>query len=365
MNKDDKIVNKNKNSWGFFPQADLEFCESEGLFFGRIIRENRGQYLIASGDSIYDGEVSGAFRYKAICPADYPGVGDWVAFREITNPIIIEKVLTRKSSFSRKTAGIKTEEQIIAANVDYIFLVFAINGGRNFTASGLERYLIMAWDSGALPVVVLNKSDLCNEEERESALLTAEASTPGVDIKLVSAETGEGLDDLLVNIPPESTLALVGPSGVGKSSLINALSGKTLQKTHAQRETDLRGRHTTTHRELFRLETGHLLIDTPGMRELQLWGDSDSANNTFSDIAEIANNCKFSDCRHEGEPGCAVQKALAEGFLEYRRFENYLDLRRELDYLQRKKDEKSTGKDQKKWKDISKEIRRYYKEKNQ
>lgn len=350
--------------WGNLPpEIELIRCEAEELSFGRIIRENRGRYLIASGQDLYDAEVSGAFRYKAFERSDYPAVGDWVSFRVSDDKNgVIEWIFARKSCFSRKSAGIKTEEQIIAANIDVIFLVFAINGGRNFTASALERYLTVAWGSGAAPVVVLNKADLCTEEVRDSALRTAEASAPGAAVHLVSAATGEGLDVLIEGLQPGTTIAMVGPSGVGKSTLINTLSGSAVQQTGAQREADLRGRHTTTHRELFRLDSGVLMIDSPGMRELQLWGDAESADESFSDIAEIAALCRFNDCSHQGEPGCAVQEALTSGELEYRRYDSYLELKRELDYLKRKQDEQATGKDQKKWKDISKQIRKYYKE---
>lgn len=377
---DNNNMKNTYNGWGALPAADeLQRCDAEGLQFGRIIRENRGQYQLAapsagfsSREQIMPAEVSGAFRYKAVVPADYPAVGDWVALRG--NPAVIEWVFSRRSSFSRNAAGVKTEEQVIAANVDVVFLVFAINGGRNFTAAGLERYLTVAWNSGARPVVVLNKSDLCSEAEREASLLTAESAAPGVDIILVSAATGEGLEAFWVTaagpgtplglgLKPGETIALAGPSGVGKSTLINALAGSGLQKTGAQREADLRGRHTTTHRELFRLPSGLLMIDSPGMREMQLWADSESADEAFSDIAEIAFGCRFVDCSHTGEPGCSVLKALEEGELGQRRYESYLELRSELEYLQRKKDESDGNNSKKRWKGISKEIKRYYKQK--
>ncbi|HAK45289.1 MAG TPA: ribosome small subunit-dependent GTPase A [Spirochaeta sp.] len=362
-----------ENGWGILPAEDeIDRCNAEELGFARVVRENRGRYQLVvanqSGDSFIDAEVSGSFRYCVGVAADYPAVGDWVAVRtEDGSFAVIEWIARRSSCFSRKAAGVTTEEQVIAANIDVIFLVFAINGGRNFMASGLERYLTVAWDSGAQPVVVLNKADLCSDEEREAAVLTAESSAPGVDIRLVSAVSGEGLDELSVGaqsgLEAGMTIALAGPSGVGKSTLINALAGNDVQKTGAQRDADLRGRHTTTHRELFRLESGLLMIDSPGMRELQLWADSGSADDAFSEIAELAENCRFSDCSHQGEPGCAVQAALASGELEHRRYENYLELKRELEYLERKQSEKAVGKGEQRWKDVSKLIRNMHKEK--
>ena len=360
--------NISRISWGIEPSFNqVESFTDEKMQLGRIIRVSRGQYLVAKDDKIINAKISGAFRYKTVLNSEYPAIGDWVLFKQSEeddeNFALIEWVFPRKSCVSRKSAGIKTDEQVIAANIDVIFLVFAINGGRNFVQAGLERYLTLAWDSGALPVVILNKADLCTEEEKEVALLKAESSAPGVDVRLISAETGEGLDNLISNLSPKTTIALIGPSGVGKSTIVNTLRGTSTQKTAAQRSADLRGRHTTTHRELFRLPSGLLLIDNPGMRELQLWTNTDSTEEAFTDIAEFAKHCRFADCSHQGEPGCAVQEALSNGKLEYRRFENYIELKKELDYLQLRQSGAPTGKRQKKVKEISKQIKKYYKDK--
>ena len=361
-------------NWGRPPvPAELERCSAEGLIPCRVVRTGRGLYSVAaSGDIIMKAEVSGAFRYRAVFDSDYPAIGDWAACRtagtaDSGSTVLIEWIFSRSSTFSRKIPGERTEEQVMAANIDIVLLVFGLNGGRNFSPGAVERYLSAAWESGARPVIVLNKADLCTVEQRQAAVLTTEASAPGVEVITLSAQSGEGLDALAAACAAAGgdfspTVALAGPSGVGKSTIINALAGTDLQRTGAQRESDLRGRHTTTERGLFRLDSGLLLIDSPGLRELQLWSDGSGTEDAFTDISEIAAGCRYDDCRHTGEPGCAVQAAVASGELEQRRYENYLDLMKELDYLQRRKDEHASGKQQKRWKDISKDIKRYYKE---
>ncbi|MDC7231908.1 MAG: ribosome small subunit-dependent GTPase A [Spirochaetales bacterium] len=354
-----------KASWGWNSSLEKEYesRRTEGLEAGRITREVRHLYTVAAEDSsgseeTLRGEVSGAFQYKAAGPADYPAIGDWVLFRRASEDrIVIEGLLPRWSSFSRKAAGDRTDEQILAANIDIIYLVFGINGGRNFTSGGLERYMTLAWESGATPVVVLNKADLCSVEEKESAVLKAENAAPGVEIHLVSAVSGEGLTELTDHLKPGMTIGLTGPSGVGKSTIINALAGEALQKTTSQREGDLRGRHTTTHKEMFRLESGVILIDTPGLKEVQLWADGDSLAETFQDITEIAEGCRFRDCSHQGEPGCAVQNALAAGELEHRRYENYLELQKELKYLQARQESSAARVEREKWKHVAQYVK--------
>ena len=354
MNKTDK--------WGFLPDTEeLERCGSEQLTPGRVIQDSRGLYKIAAGDEIIRAEVSGAFRYRAVLRSDYPAAGDWVAFRSDDGTAMIERVLPRRTCFSRKTAGDRTDEQIMAANIDVVFIVFGLDGGRNFAPGSIERYATLAWNSGATPVIVLNKADLCPEEGLEQAVLTAENAAPGVEVKTVSAATGDGVTGLCETLAAGTTIALAGPSGVGKSSLVNRLAGSGLQRTGSQREADRKGRHTTTHRELFRLDSGIILVDGPGLRELQLWGAADAADETFSDIAEFAAECRFSDCSHQGEPGCAVQQAVAEGALEAGRYERFLDQKRELAYLNRRQDRQAADDETRRWKQIKKSMKAFYK----
>ncbi len=356
----DNIKKNNLKIWGWDKifEASMERFRNTDLEPGRVIRETRHLYQIAAGEKILNAEISGAFRYRAVCSSDYPVIGDWVLYRKGDEDFcIIEEVIERKSRFSRKAAGEKTEEQVIAANIDYIGLVFGIHGGRNFTEGALERYLTLAWESGAVPVVILNKSDLADEDDRERALLKAENCAPGVEILLISAQTGEGVEEFISGLRKGSTIAFTGPSGVGKSTLINTLAGKKLQKTKEQREGDLKGMHTTTHRELFLLESGIMLIDSPGLKEVQLWAGEESTSETFSDISRFAQNCRYKDCSHQGEPGCAVQEALLSGELEYRRYENYLDLMKEVNYLRMKQDEQAVKIEREKGKNLAKMIK--------
>ena len=300
----------------FFAEA-FEPYEPEGLIPGRVAVQERGAVVLFT--------IAGTVQARGHAVA-----GDWVAFDEERGAI--RAVLPRRTRFSRKEPWL-TEEQVVAANVDTAFLV--TDCGRDFKPRRLERYLTATWDSGADPVIVLAKSDLA--EDVPETVAAAEAVAFGVPVHAVSSVTGEGLDALDPYLAPGRTVALLGSSGVGKSTLANRLLGEEVLATGDVRR-DGRGRHTTTHRELVQLPGGALLLDTPGMRELQLWADESALEETFGDVAELAAQCRFSDCAHGSEPGCAVRAALADGRLPEVRWESYRKLQRELRSLAIKQD---------------------------
>jgi ribosome biogenesis GTPase len=343
-------------------KAEKENIEDGGLAPGRVITESAQLFRVFTDSGESWAVLTGSLLNSLAERGDYPTVGDWLLVDTDAGHQhwIVRKVLPRYSALIRKAAGITTEAQVLASNVDYIFIVNGLDGGRNFNQRGVERYLTAAWESGAQPVVILNKADLC--EDVESAILQAEAVAPGVPVLAVSALSGEGFKRLAELAAPGYTIVLTGRSGVGKSSIINQLAGDEIMYTGAQRENDLRGRHTTTHRELVRLSSGALLIDTPGLRELQLWADSDSIRSAFSDVDEYAKECRFSDCSHTREPGCAVMQAVAAGEIEQSRFESYLELRKELEFLRSRQDEKARKEFQAQKKARGKEIARFSKE---
>ena len=284
-------------------------------------------------------------RYEIVCPrgrtfarlkagayygsgALFPTVGDYVMVKEVENgDALILSTLPRSSCFSRRAPGPVPREQAIAANFDYVFILQSMN--RNFNLRRLERYLALAWQSGATPVVVLTKADLT--EDRAAFLAQAESAAPGVPVHAVSARTGEGMAALAPYLQPGKTLVFLGSSGVGKSSLVNALAGEEVMAVGGIREADGRGRHTTTHRQLIRLKGGVLIIDTPGMRELGMADASEGLENTFADVEALLGKCRFSDCRHEREPGCAIRAAIASGELDAARWESYRKLQAETE----------------------------------
>ena len=298
-------------------------------------------------------EVSGRFRYDAVSRAAFPVTGDWAAISPCdgADRATIHEILPRRTRLSRKAPGPGAAEQVLAANVDVAFIVNALDGGRNANGRRIERWLSVVADGGARPVIVLNKADLCGD--RQEALLDARSVAGGAEVLLTSAVGGEGLDALRRYIPRGCTGVLLGTSGVGKSAILNRLLGRDAQAVTAVREDDLRGRHTTTARELFILPGGGMIIDTPGLRELALWADNRGVGGAFPDVDELAARCRFRDCRHAGEPGCAVQEALGNGSLPHDRFESYLHLQREIAHLARKHDIAARHAEQEKWKTIA------------
>ena len=347
--------------WDSFFEERFRQYRDAGLSPARIAREDRETYLLFSEAGELPARVSGRFLYEAHSKDAFPGVGDWVAAREIAEEqkATIHAVLPRKSCFVRETPGGRTEAQVVAANVDTVFIVSGLDGGRAFNLRRMERYLALTWESGATPVVVLNKVDVCPDVD--ACVNEAEAIAFGVPVCPVSATERIGLGLLRAHLPQGRTGALLGSSGVGKSALVNALLGAERQATGAVREDDLRGRHTTVRREMILLPGGGIIIDTPGMRELRLWGDEDSVDHTFSDIEELAVQCRFRDCRHEGEPGCAVQAAINENALDAGRLDSYHRLQREMAHLARRRDQRAQLAEKAKWKQISQWSRRLYK----
>jgi len=347
----------NLQSLGWNASREQQFTDHRGAGCvpARIAREDRGRYIVLHDGGDSAAEVSGRFRHEATGRAAFPAVGDWVAVRLAGSDAsaTIVAVLPRTGVFARKVAGETTEEQIVAANVDAVFVVAGLDG--DFNPRRIERFLAAAWDSGAQPVVVLNKADVAADLPAQVA--EVELASPGVPVVAVSALAGEGVDALAAWLAPGATVALLGSSGVGKSTLANALLGQSRQTTGAVRESDSRGRHTTTWRELVALPSGALLIDTPGMRELQLWADESSLESAFPDIEALARSCRFGDCGHVTEPGCAVLAAADSGALEPERLASWRKLQRELQWLAAKQDSRLRAEQAAKWKAIHKSMR--------
>jgi ribosome biogenesis GTPase / thiamine phosphate phosphatase len=312
---------------------------SEGLIPARVALEHTHIYRVISAEGEMLARVSGRLRHQAKSRADFPAVGDWVAIEPPMpgNEARIRAVLPRFSRFSRRAAGDPTEEQVVAANVNTVFLVSGLDG--DFNPRRIERYLLVAWESGARPVVVLNKSDLVENPGTLIDEITRLA--PEVPVHAVSSRVEGSVDVLRSYLGPGQTGALLGSSGVGKSTIVNSLIGHELLRTRDVRESDSRGRHTSTARQLVVLPDGSVLIDTPGMRELQLWETGDALSGTFGDIDALAANCRFRDCTHQHEPGCAVRAASALGELGAGRLESYLKLRDEQEFQARQQDQRA------------------------
>ncbi len=347
--------------WSDALQRQFEPHSARGLIPGRVIVQQRGLYRLATEVGELAAEVSGRFAHEA-GEIGFPVAGDWAACapRPEEGTATVHALLPRASLFVRRMAGPgAVAGQAVAANVDLALLVASLNA--DLSPRRIERYLATAWESGARPLVVLTKADTCADVPARVAEIQAVAI--GVEVYAVSAVTGEGLAEVAAHLAPGLTAVLLGSSGVGKSTLVNALAGETLMAVGGIREDDARGRHTTTHRELIRLPSGALMLDTPGMRELGLWDAEAGLGAVFGDVEReieaLSADCRFRDCGHRAEPGCAVQAALADGRLDEGRFRSWLKLRRELAHQVRKEDPVAREAARKVWIQINKDQRRH------
>jgi len=341
--------------WSSFFSDSFDALDTAGLEPGRVLETRSGFFRLITESGGRTTSLAGKLKHAAGSAAALPAVGDWVACRPAgAVEGRIEHLLPRRTRLSRKVSGRRSAEQIVAANVDKVFLVMGLDG--DFNPRRLERLLTTAWESGSEPVILLTKLDLCDKAEELRGRIAEVAS--GVPIVLVSCISDAGVEDVRRHLAEGETGVLLGSSGVGKSTLINRLLGEAVQKTAAVREDDDRGRHTTTHRELFRLPGAGLLIDGPGIRELQLWAEDESVTQAFEDIATLAASCRFRGCRHDSEPGCAIRGAVEDGTLDSSRLDNYRTLRKELAYLERRQDQNAQQIEKKKWREIHKEMRR-------
>jgi ribosome biogenesis GTPase / thiamine phosphate phosphatase len=329
--------------------------KEEGLMAGRVFERNRHAYSVFTEAGLVDAELAGALLHRSDT-SELPITGDWVVLRQCMpgDVAVIQAILPRRTCFSRRAAGKAVIEQVIAANIDLLFVVCGLD--QDYNLRRLERYLVAAGETGATVVVVLNKADLC--DDREARVAEVQAIAPGVSVIPISAIADDPGPMLIPLIASGRTAALVGSSGAGKSTIVNRLLGFALQDTQSTREGDGRGRHTTTNRELFMLPNGGLILDSPGIRELQLWGEQSSLDTAFPEIDTLAALCNFRDCSHQREPGCEVQRALASGELDHARWNNFLKLQKELSRAAIQIDDNARRKAKQRTKKLCKDAKR-------
>ena len=340
----------------FENQIVSQNIDTEQFEVARVIEVQKESYKIVVNGNEKFAKLKGSHFYGN-SSAIYPVVGDFVIVKEnALGDDIIYNVLERKTKFSRLDTATELE-QMVAVNFDYVFIMMSLN--KDFNLKRLERYLAVAWQSGAVPIIILTKLDLCEDIEHYMALIDEVAI--GIPVVAVSSFTGEGLLELAPYLQAEKTIVFLGSSGIGKSSLLNALAGARLMNVNDIREDDSKGRHTTTYRHLFKLENGSIVIDTPGMRELGMWDAAEGLESAFTDIEALAKECKFSNCNHEKEPGCAIRSALVSGELSSTRWHNYLKLKKEVAFAIRKQSKTANAAEKSKWKAIGKLQKEIYK----
>ena len=347
-------MNLEELGWDQFFNKQVNDPDPEDLKIGRVFKVESGDSLgILTEDGELSARIPGKMKYNY---ANLPGIGDWVVVQIQELGYSIFKILKRKNHISRKVAGREYKEQIVGANIDFIFIVMGLD--KDYNINRLERYLFMVKASNSKPVIILNKTDVA-KGGIEKKVAKVKSAAEDVPVHPISALNEEGLDLIRQYLKVGTTISLVGSSGVGKSTLINALLGEQKQVTGEERNGDSKGRHVTSSRELFMVPGGGIIIDNPGIREIQLWGDVDSLDEVFFDIQELAQSCKFKDCSHISEPKCAVKQAVEEEKLSRKRYENYLKMRKELDFLQRKTQIGSKAAEKARWKGVLKDAKKY------